>query len=302
VEKKKSRAWVIAFFVVLVILGIVILPFFFLIAPRDIVTGDVAVISVRGVITEDGDSSFGQESAAASDIVGFIEDADENPLIQAIVIDINSPGGSAVASDEIGQALKKANKPTIAIIHEIGTSGAYWVASATDVIIANRMSITGSIGVIASYLEFSELMDEYGVSYQRFVAGSRKDIGTPFKEPTVEERALMQSKLDVIHDFFIEEIAQNRGLSTTQVKFLATGEFFLGQEALRHNLVDMLGGKKELETTLAQFGIEDPDYYHYMRELSFFDLLMGVTGEHFFFMGQGIGHAITKQTTPFIQT
>ena len=90
---------------------------------------------------------------------------EENKDIKAIVLEINSPGGSAVASDEIASAVKKSNKPTVAVIREAGASGGYWIASSTDHIIANRMSITGSIGVISSYLEFSGLIEKYWVGW-----------------------------------------------------------------------------------------------------------------------------------------
>ena len=107
-------------------------------------------------------------------------------------MEINSPGGSAVASDEIATAVKNAKKPVISLIREVGASGGYWVASASDYIIANRMSITGSIGVISSYLEFSGLMEKYGVGYERLVAGENKDLLTPYKKLEADQKALVQ--------------------------------------------------------------------------------------------------------------
>ena len=296
---KRSNIWVIVLVVVLILFfAMIFVPFMFLLAPTDFKQGNVALIEVRGVITEDGDYSFGQEAAASSDIVQFIRDADEDPLIKAIVVDINSPGGSAVASDEIAHALKSTEKPTVALIHEMGTSGAYWIASAADTIIANRMSITGSIGVIASYLEFSQLMDDYGVSYQRFVGGNYKDIGTPFKSPTDAERKLFQSKIDRIHEFFIDEIAKNRKLSESQVRQLATGEFFLGSEAKDRGLVDILGNQQTLEEHLKQtLGIDEIEFALYAYEPTFFEALAGLANEQFFFMGKGIGKSFVEQKT-----
>ncbi|HLD34206.1 MAG TPA: signal peptide peptidase SppA [Candidatus Nanoarchaeia archaeon] len=288
-----SAGWIV--FIVIAVFMFMILPLLLVFTPEE-QSGNVALIEVRGVITEDGGSSFGESSASAADIVSFIRDADEDSSIQAIVIDINTPGGSAVASDEIAQELKRSSKPTVAYIHEMGTSGGYWIASATDTIIANRMSITGSIGVIASYLEFSGLMDDYGVTYQRMVAGKYKDMGTPFKTPTQEEKNLLQSKLDQIHSFFIQEIAENRKLSTDQVTRLATGEIFLGNEALHLGLVDKLGGAEVLEQHLKEITHEDTiEFVYYAPEPSIFDALLGVTAEQFFFMGRGIGSALTEQ-------
>ncbi|MBI4983237.1 S49 family peptidase [Candidatus Woesearchaeota archaeon] len=141
--------------------------------------GNVALIKIEGVITSDGSSYLGSATVSSPEIINFIQEADQDPKIKAILLEINSPGGSPVASDEIGTAVKRAKKPTIAVIREVGASGGYWIASAADHIIANRMSITGSIGVYSSYLEFSGLMEKYGIGYERLVAGEHKDTGFP---------------------------------------------------------------------------------------------------------------------------
>jgi protease IV len=297
-QQKKSKLWIL--WVALGVGALFFMGFFFLIIAvmiggSDFSFGNVAVIKIRGVITTDGSvGTFGDVGAASADIVGFIEDADNDPLIEAIVIDINSPGGSAVGSDEIAQALKRAEKPTVSLIHEGGTSGAYWVASATDYIIANRMSIVGSIGVIASYLEFSELFEEYGITYQRFVAGKHKDLGSPFKSVTAEERKLFQGKLDTLHDFFIGEIAKNRRLDEREVRGLATGEIFLGSEAVELGLVDQIGDQAVLEEYLISLGIKDHTYRYYEREATLFDILGRLTSEQFFFLGKGLGKSLTE--------
>jgi len=257
--------------------------------------GNVALIPIEGEITGNGVQSFTTSSISSKEIVGFIEDADDNPQIKVLLLEINSPGGSAVASDEIASAVKKAQKPVVAYIREAGASGAYWIASAADHVIANRMSITGSIGVLSSYLEFSGLMQDYNVSYQRLVAGENKDLGTPFKKLTVQEQALLQKKLDKIHDFFIEEVAANRGLELSQVQKMATGEFFLGVEALELGLVDQLGGKEEAELFIQEkFGLPDVDYLQYEHRAGFFELLSGVVSTFFFNVGEGIGSMLTR--------
>ena len=257
--------------------------------------GNVALIPIEGEITGNGVQSFTTSSISSKEIVGFIEDADDNPQIKVLLLEINSPGGSAVASDEIASAVKKAQKPVVAYIREAGASGAYWIASAADHVIANRMSITGSIGVLSSYLEFSGLMQDYNVSYQRLVAGENKDLGTPFKKLTVQEQALLQKNLDKIHVFFIEEVAANRGLELSQVQKMATGEFFLGVEALELGLVDQLGGKEEAELFIQEkFGLPDVDYLQYEHRAGFFELLSGVVSTFFFNVGEGIGSMLTR--------
>lgn len=205
-------------------------------------TGNIAVIHIDGMITaQEGYGNF----VFSSKIVEFIKKADQDSQIEAIMLDINSGGGSAVGSDEIAQAVKKANKTTIAVIREAGASGAYWIASSADIVYANRMSITGSIGVIGAYLEFDGLLEDYNITYRRMVSGKYKDIGSPFKEMTQEEQAMFQGMLDQIHEFFIEEVALNRNMTVEQVREISNGELFLGVKAKELGLVDRLGTKQD---------------------------------------------------------
>ncbi len=258
--------------------------------------GNVALIPIEGAISGSGQQGFGSSAVSSKDIVNFIEEAEDNSQVKVLLLEINSPGGSAVASDEIAAAVKKTSKPVVALIREAGASGAYWVASASDHVIANRMSITGSIGVISSYLEFSGLMEKYGVSYEQLTAGERKDLGTPYKKLTDEEKNILQKKLDKIHDFFIEEVAANRNLEISQVQKIATGEFFLGEEALELGLVDQLGGKDEAETFIREkYGLAEINYVKYEHTSGFFDLLSGVMSTFFFNVGEGIGSILTRQ-------
>ena len=256
----------------------------------------MALIPLEGAITGNGAQGFGASSISSKEIVSFIEDADSNPQIEVLLLEINSPGGSAVASDEIATAVANAEKPVVAYIREAGASGAYWVASATDHIIANRMSITGSIGVLSSYLEFSGLMEKYGVGYEQLIAGERKDLGAPYKKLSDQERKIMQQKLDQIHAFFIEEVAVNRNLEVSQVQKIATGEFFLGVEALELGLVDQLGGKDEAEQYIQKnYGLEDIVYIRYEHQSGIFDILGGVISTFFFNVGEGIGSMLVPQ-------
>ena len=146
-----------------------------------------------------------QEGTSSTKTIQFIKAAEKDPSVRAIIFDINSPGGSAVASEEIAHAIKESTKYKVAVIRDLGASGAYWIASSSDVIFASRMSLTGSIGVISSFIQFEGLMDKYGISYERLVAGERKDIGSPFREMTDEERILFQKKINTIHEYFINE-------------------------------------------------------------------------------------------------
>jgi protease IV len=254
--------------------------------------GNVALIKIEGVISN-SKAGFGMTTVSANTVTNFISQAEKNKNIEIIVIEINSPGGTPVASDEISVAIKNAKKPTVALIRDVGASGGYWIASATDYIFANRMSITGSIGVISSYLEFSKLMEDYGVGYERLVSGEYKDLGVPFKELNNEERKVLQTKINKIHDFFVEEVAVNRNMNSFEVRKLATGEFYLGSEALELGLVDQLGGFNELETYLKDtYSLEKISYLKYEKELGLQDILMGLMTDFSFNLGLGMGQSI----------
>src|SRR3989338_858383 len=294
VDRSKLKLILLTVAAVLFVLFVVFPLFLFMIG--DSKQGNVALISIEGEITENGGQGFSTSSVSSREIVQFIEDADANPEVQVLLLDINSPGGSAVASDEIAAAVKKSSKPVVALIREAGASGAYWIASSTDYVVANRMSITGSIGVISSYLEFSGLMEKYGVGYEQLTAGERKDLGTPFKKLTDQDKNILQQKLNRIHEFFIEEVAANRNLEISQVKKIATGEFFLGEEALKLGLVDQLGGKDDAENLLREkFGLQSIEYVKYEHSGGFFELLSGVISNFFFNVGEGIGSMLVAQ-------
>ncbi len=238
--------------------------------------GNVAVIPIEGMImSESGSASlFAMPSMSSDDVIRFIESAEDDPSIDAIVFKINSPGGTAVASEELARAIRDVEKPTVAFIRDSGTSGAYWAASATDWIIANRMSITGSIGVYASQLEFAGLMEIYNVTYRRLVAGELKDMGTPYREMTPEEKVILQAKLDRMHQYFIEQVALNRGLTIQELEGLATGMFYLGEEGVENGLIDEVGGEEEVSAHLrVVLEVDSVQYIEYRNVPSFFESL-----------------------------
>jgi len=247
-------------------------------------SGNVALIPVKGVITtETEDSLFSVGGASSTDIVESIAKADSNPRIKAIIFEINSPGGTAVASDEIAQAIKRTNKTTVAWVRDVGASGAYWVASSCDHVVANRMSIVGSIGVISSYLDFSGLMSDYNVTYQRLVAGKYKDVGSPYKPLTGEERDMLQEQLDAIHEIFIKEVAENRGMPLGRARELSTGEIFIGMQAKENGLVDELGGKAEALAYISRNSGISPKVVDYYERATIISLFSGVLAKNFGF-------------------
>lgn len=302
-KKPHTLKWILII-IVLIILAIII----FLIASVvsllftyggtsvSVGTGNVMLIPVKGVIMPEAQPFlFGQEVASSSEIVKQIETANENQDIVAILIEINSPGGTPVASEEIAAAIKNSEKYTVAWIREQGTSGAYWAASSADRIIANRMSVIGSIGVIASYLEFTGLMKKYGVGYERFVGGEYKDIATPFRNPTKEEQLLFQDKINRLHKFFVDSVAENRGLTQEQKDRISTAEFFLGSEGKEIGLIDVLGGKKEAIALIETELNVSATVVEIRKKKTFLNILSEMLGRQSFFFGQGFADMLLEK-------
>ncbi|MBN1503382.1 signal peptide peptidase SppA [Candidatus Woesearchaeota archaeon] len=228
---------------------------FFFSFQGDFDTGNVAIIPIHGAITLTEPSTFPSSDYLSSEsIIENINKANNDPTVKAIIFDINSPGGAPVATDEVVQKIKSINKTKIAVIREVGASGAYWIASACDHIFANRMSITGSVGVYGSYLQYSGLLDKFNITYERMVGGKYKDIGSPFKNLSDEERVIYQDIIDQIHNIFVEDVVANRNLNLREQKEISEGKIYLGIDAKEIHLVDELGNMddaiKYLETNL----------------------------------------------------
>lgn len=169
----------------------------------------------------------------------------ESRGIRGLIFEINSPGGSVVPSKEIADGIAALKMPTVAWVRDLAASGAYWIASACDRIVADTCSGVGSIGVISTHIEFSELMKKYGVSYESFKSGEYKDAGVPFRKITPKERRFIQDHIDAIHKRFVATVAENRGLDPKKIAGLADGKIFLGEEAKTIGLVDRIGGRAE---------------------------------------------------------
>ncbi len=252
---------------------------------------EIVVIPVEGMLTLKGGGSLFSSSTSGEGLVEKIEAANNDASVKGIVLEINSPGGTVMGSKVVVDALKKVDKPVIAVITESGTSGAYWVASQADYIVADELSIVGSIGVLGSYLEFSGLLEDYNVSYQRLVTGDYKDISTPYREMSPEEEALIMERLQGIHDYFVADVALGRGMEVEEITVLANGLFYLGQDSVENGLVDYIGNKEyaiELAKELA--GISNGDVSEYEEEASFFEqMTKDYLAYSSFYIGKGIG-------------
>jgi len=278
-----------------VLLIIWVLSFFIGKAFSGEVGNKVAIIPIEGpIMSSMGASPFGGNAVDSETIVDLIEEASEAKNVKAIILKINSPGGTVVASKEIARAVKELEIPVVSVIREVGASGAYWIASASDYIIADEMSITGSIGVNGGYLEFSGLMDEYGVSYEEMTAGKYKDMGNKYEKLNSKEREIMQKKLDLIYENFLGAVAENRNLTYTRVAEIAEGLYYLGVEAMEFGLIDEFGGMKEGKEkveNLTGLALEEKVYEVDEGFFSAFDMIGAKSS---YGVGRGIGDSFIK--------
>lgn len=283
--------WLAAFAVSYLLSGKVIAP-----------VGDnkLVFIPIHGFISSDGSSGipFGSETTTSTQVIDYLAEAGKDDKIKGVILEINSAGGTVVATREIETAVKqlKKKKPVVAWVRDVGASGGYWIASAADKIVVDPMSITGSIGVTSSYLEFSGLMEKYGIGYEELKAGKYKESGSPFRKLTDEEKRILQSKLSIIQAHFVNTVSENRNLPKDKVMGLATGMYYLGQEAYETGLVDYLGGKDlAINITQELAGIEDAKLVKFEKKKRLFDILSRFSANAFYYLGRGISAELQSQ-------
>lgn len=233
----------------------------------------VAVVNIEGEITDTGDLS---RAAVASQIVSQLRQAKDDDAVKAVILRLNTPGGSVVASDEIHAAVEELveeGTPVVASMSEVAASGGYYVASATDRIVANPSTFTGSIGVILVLVNLEEAAGNLGIEPIIIKSGRLKDLGSPFSELTEEERDILQSLIDGAYDRFVDVVAQGRDLSRADVREVADGRPLSGEQARDAGLVDVLGGfDRAVEEARALAGIEEARVVEYRQPFSLADL------------------------------
>jgi protease-4 len=190
------------------------------------------------------------EIATSDEFVETVEEVGEDESIGAVVVRIDSPGGQVAPSQEMYAALRKLRqtKPVIASLGSVAASGGYYVASAADVVVASPGTLTGSIGVIMMMPNVSGLLEKLGIEARILTAGSKKDMGTPFRPLTEEERKILQGMADQVHTQFIRAVAEGRGLDLERARSVSDGRIMTGEQAKEAGLVDELGG---LEAAIA---------------------------------------------------
>jgi protease-4 len=214
----------------------------------------VAVIQLDGAISSGPQDYFTTTGITPGRVQALLDQAATNPSVKAVVVRVNSPGGSVVASDEIYHALLSFDKPVVISMGESAASGGYYIACAGDYLIAHPDTLTGSIGVISQFLTFEGLLDKIGVDAVVITTGPRKDIGSPFREMTEEEKELWREILDQVYEDFVAVVVEARELPEETVRELADGRVYTGQQARVLGLVDDVGTRQAAIDKAAQLG------------------------------------------------
>ena len=236
-----------------------------------------------------GSTSMGQK-VAVIDITGIISKSDatiklihayrDDPSVKAIVMRIDSPGGSVAPVQEIYTELEKIEKPIVASMAGSAASGGYYIACAADTIFANPGTLTGSIGVIMQFTRMKGLYDKVGLEHQVIKSGQFKDTGSPFRTLTEEEQAVLQATVDDVYNQFVDTIAEARSnlLTRTEVVELADGRIFSGRQALDSKLIDQLGNLPDAIKIAGELGgIEGkPKVLRKQKKTSLFEQLLGI--------------------------
>lgn len=251
----------------------------------------IAVINLEGTISSSGD--LFSDTITARFMNDLFEEVGDDPSIVGVILKIDSGGGAVVASKEIARGLEKLRekKPVVSWIGSIGASGAYYIISASDVIVADEDSIVGGIGVISTYSIYKDLLEEkLGINTTVIKSGKFKDMGSPYRAITEEEKERLQEIVDIVHEEFLQYIWANRGLTRAAISEIKEGGIYLGSEALELGLVDEVGGfDTALEIVRYLAGTPDAEPYYIEEEYYLADLM-----ELSYGVGRGIGDSLSE--------
>jgi len=239
---------------------------------RDSVSADenkVAVIPLSGPVQAERTALFFGGSVISPQLVrNQLGRAREDYAVKAVVLQIESPGGSVAACQEILNEIEQVEKPIVVSFGTMAASGGYFISAKADKIVAQPGTLTGSIGVISQVPNLKGLYEKLGIEMEVFTAGKYKDMYAGVRELTAEERELLQQMTNQLYDQFVQVVVDGRGLSETKVRDLATGQLYTGKQAKELGLVDELGGLNtaiDLAASLA--GIKEPKVEYYKREV-----------------------------------
>ena len=230
-------------------------------------SGEIALVRIQGMLMD------------SQNIVRQLSNYRHNPNVRGIVLRIDSPGGAVAPAQEIYNEimkLKADHKTVYASMGTVAASGGYYIACAANYVLANPGTLTGSIAAVMAFSNIEELTDKIGVKPIIIKSGKYKDVGSPMRGMKPEERKLLQSVVDDVHQQFIQAVAKGRGLPVSEVNEIADGRIMTGQQALTLKLVDEMGGlEKTIELLAKKIGVEGrPKVIEEKEKTPFFDWLL----------------------------
>lgn len=263
-EQRRARRWSIVFR--MLVIGYLFVLLFVLSSSSDshgtpMTEDHVALVTIDGVILPDGD-------AGADNVVGGLRDAFDAKHARAVIVRINSPGGSPVQAGIIYDEIRRLrglhpDKKLYAVISDVGASGGYYIAAAADEIYVDKASLVGSIGVIMNGFGAEELMRKLGVENRTMTAGENKVILSPFAPVTEAQKKHVQALLDTIHAQFIAAVKEGRGDRLKDDPAIFSGLFWTGEQAVQLGLADGLGTSSHVARELV--GVDELVDYSYQR-------------------------------------
>jgi protease IV len=236
-------------------------------------SGDkVAVVDLKGVIS------------SSEDVVRQMKKYKNNSSVRAIVLHIDSPGGGVVASQEMYEevrAVRDGGKPVIVSMGSLAASGGYYVAVGGSYLVANRGTLTGSVGVISEFLQVKDALDKLGIGVKTIKAGKLKDAGSPTRAMNEDDQKYFQALMDDVHRQFIDVVVRERKMDVEKVRELADGRVFTGEQALQLGLVDTLGTFEDaVRIAAVKVGIKgEPAIVRERKRQMWYESFFGDAGE-----------------------
>ncbi|MDM5211322.1 signal peptide peptidase SppA [Peribacillus sp. NJ4] len=240
----------------------------------DDLTNVIAVFDVEGTIQDTGEASL--LSSTTYNHRAFMDKlkmAEENDDIKGIILRVNSPGGGVVESAEIHDKIldiKKVKKPVYVSMGSVAASGGYYISAPADKIYASPETMTGSLGVIMQGYNYEKLAKKYGVEFETIKSGPHKDIMSPTREMTGDEREILQDMIDNSYDQFVKIIADGRGMTEKEVREIADGRIYDGRQAKENHLIDDFGHLDDVIAAMkTDIGNKDAQVIRYTDEAGF---------------------------------
>ncbi len=262
----------------------------------------VAIVRVKGPITSSDGSEF--SSGATSGIVmADLQAAVDDPTVKAIVLRVDSPGGTVTGSSQIYEAVRDIEKPVVVSMAGLAASGGYQISAPADYIFARPDTLTGSIGVIMTLYNAKDLIDEIGVDVILITSGPNKALGSAWEELQPEHQVILETLIDETYADFVQIVADGRGMDVATVKELADGRIYSGRQAVANGLVDELGNFDDAVDKAADLGgiSGEPRLVEYEHLPSFSQLITGISGRANQSEADRILELVAEFTTPTLE-